>query len=105
MVDHCRDVLKEPLVGAVAKPENVWGRGLIDPEFAPTSGDDGATACLPNRLDESSCELDGITDHDASEADIDRRRSATEKRFEFRVRLVVGRIAKEEATDIYEVLG
>ncbi len=51
MVNNCRDVFKEPLVGAVAKPENVWGRKLIGTEFTPASGDDGATACLPHRLD------------------------------------------------------
>ncbi len=100
MVNHCRDVLKEPLVRAVAKPENVWGKGLIGAEFAPASGDDGAAACLPDCLDERGCEGDGIIDHDASEADVYRRRAGAEKRFEFRIWLVVGRIAKEEAADI-----
>ena len=104
MVDHCRDVLKEPLVGTVAKPENVRGRGLIGAELAPASGDDGTATCLPHRLDDSGCELEGVIDHDASEADIDRGRAAVEERFDLKVWLVVGHIAEEEATDIYEVV-
>lgn len=103
MVDHCRDVLKKPLVRAVAKPENVGGRGLIGAEFAPTPGDDGSTAYLLNRFNKSICKLDWIIDHDTAEANVNRWWATSEERFEFRVWLVVGRFTKEEATNIWEV--
>lgn len=63
MVDYRGDVLEEPLVRAVAKPKNVFGRWLIGTEFAPAPGDDGSRTNLPDRLDQGSCELDWVVDH------------------------------------------
>ena len=51
VVDYRGDVLEEPLVRTVAKPENVFGRWLIGTEFAPAPGDDGSRTSLPDRLD------------------------------------------------------
>ncbi len=100
VVDHGRNVLKEPLVRAVAQPENVFGRGLISAEFAPASRDDGATADPPNRLDQSGRKLGWIVDHYTPEADVNRWRPLGKKSCELRVRLVAWRVAEKEAADI-----
>jgi hypothetical protein len=100
VVDHGRNVLKEPLVRAITQPENVFGRGLISAKFAPASRDDGATADPPNCLDQSGRKLDWIINYYTPEADVNRWWSLGKKSCELRVRLVARRIAEKEAADV-----
>ena len=98
MVNNSRNMSKQPLMRAISQKEYVlFGRTT---EVAPPPRNDGTGTCSMNRFYESPRHSLRVIYNNASEADINRGWSCSEKGGKFRGRRILWWFAEEETTDI-----